>query len=70
VPRSPPTSGTAPHGFAHHEYGRLSRFAAQRSAPAGHWLRLKMVGHKSNRDGFGAQVEITAAVLSSTPSPD
>jgi hypothetical protein len=27
----------------------------------GHWLRLKMVGHKSNRDGFGAQVEITAA---------
>jgi len=30
-------------------------------APApGHWLRIKTVGHKSNRDGFGAQVEITA----------
>ena len=27
----------------------------------GHWLRLKMIGQKSNRDGFGAQVEITAA---------
>ena len=27
---------------------------------AGHWLRLKTVGTKSNRDGFGARVEITA----------
>jgi hypothetical protein len=27
----------------------------------GHWLRIKTVGHKSNRDGFGTQVEITAA---------
>src|SRR6267154_3112304 len=26
---------------------------------AGHWLRLKTVGTKSNRDGFGARVEIT-----------
>jgi len=27
----------------------------------GHWLRIKTIGHRSNRDGFGAQVEITAA---------
>ena len=27
---------------------------------AGHWLRIKTVGTKSNRDGFGARVEITA----------
>jgi hypothetical protein len=27
---------------------------------AGHWLRIKTVGSKSNRDGFGARIEITA----------
>jgi len=27
----------------------------------GHWLRIKTIGHKSNRDGFGARVEITSA---------
>jgi hypothetical protein len=27
--------------------------------PIGHWLRVKTVGTKSNRDGFGAKVEIT-----------
>jgi enediyne biosynthesis protein E4 len=27
---------------------------------AGHWIRIKTVGHKSNRDGYGAQVEISA----------
>ena len=27
----------------------------------GHWLRIKTIGHKSNRDGFGAQIEVTAA---------
>jgi enediyne biosynthesis protein E4 len=26
---------------------------------AGHWLRIKTVGHKSNRDGYGAKVEVT-----------
>jgi enediyne biosynthesis protein E4 len=26
----------------------------------GHWLRIKTVGTKSNRDGFGAKIEITA----------
>jgi hypothetical protein len=26
----------------------------------GHWLRIKTIGGKSNRDGFGAQIEITA----------
>ncbi len=27
----------------------------------GQWLRIKTIGTKSNRDGFGAQIEITAA---------
>jgi hypothetical protein len=26
----------------------------------GHWLRIKTIGTKSNRDGFGVRVEITA----------
>jgi len=26
----------------------------------GHWLRIRLIGTKSNRDGFGAKVEITA----------
>jgi hypothetical protein len=26
----------------------------------GHWLRIKTIGTKSNRDGFGAKIEITA----------
>jgi enediyne biosynthesis protein E4 len=29
-------------------------------AAAGHWLRIKTVGGKSNRDGYGARIEITA----------
>ncbi|HEY6304509.1 MAG TPA: FG-GAP-like repeat-containing protein [Terriglobales bacterium] len=27
---------------------------------SGHWLRIKTIGSKSNRDGFGARIEITA----------
>ena len=30
------------------------------SARKGHWLRIRTVGKKSNRDGFGARVEVTA----------
>jgi len=30
------------------------------SKPSGHWLRVKLQGTKSNRDGFGAKVEIKA----------
>jgi hypothetical protein len=26
----------------------------------GHWLRIKTIGHNSNRDGYGAKVELTA----------
>ncbi len=26
----------------------------------GHWLRIKTIGSKSNRDGFGAKIELTA----------
>ncbi len=33
------------------------------SASNGHWLRIKLVGSKSNRDGFGAQVEVKAGQL-------
>jgi enediyne biosynthesis protein E4 len=32
----------------------------------GHWLRLKLVGTTSNRDGFGARVEIKAGTLTQT----
>lgn len=31
--------------------------------PGKHWLRLKLVGSRSNRDGFGARVEIRAGGL-------
>jgi hypothetical protein len=31
--------------------------------PSGHWLRIKVVGVRSNRDGFGARVQIKAAGL-------
>jgi hypothetical protein len=30
---------------------------------AGHWLRIKTIGVKSNRDGFGARVEVKSAGL-------
>jgi enediyne biosynthesis protein E4 len=31
------------------------------TSPTGHWLRIKLVGVQSNRDGFGARVELTSA---------
>jgi len=33
------------------------------SAEKGHWLRIKTVGRQSNRDGFGARVEVRAGTL-------
>jgi hypothetical protein len=33
---------------------------------SGHWLRIKMKGTRSNRDGFGARVEVKAAGLTQT----
>ena len=33
------------------------------STRKGHWLRIKTIGNKSNRDGFGARVEIVAGNL-------
>src|SRR5437588_6325495 len=33
------------------------------SAKSNHWLRIKTVGTRSNRDGFGARVEVKAASL-------
>ena len=33
------------------------------SRPQGHWLRIKTVGVRSNRDGFGARVEVKAGGL-------
>ena len=30
-------------------------------SPAGHWLELRLVGTKSNRDGIGAVVKLDAA---------
>jgi hypothetical protein len=49
--------------------GRVDAFIVNLGAPAfllhnvstaGHWLAVKLVGHKSNRDGIGAQVEVVA----------
>ena len=36
------------------------------SDPVGHWLSLKLVGTKSNRDGIGALVTVTAGGLTQT----
>jgi enediyne biosynthesis protein E4 len=33
------------------------------SKPSGHWIRLKLVGTSSNRDAYGARVEIVAGEL-------
>jgi hypothetical protein len=33
------------------------------TAKAGHWLRIKAIGSRSNRDGFGARVEVKAGGL-------
>jgi hypothetical protein len=43
----------------------LRNVAKSRGLPAqaGHWLRLKLIGTKSNRDAFGARVEILAGGL-------
>ncbi|HLJ50700.1 MAG TPA: CRTAC1 family protein [Bryobacteraceae bacterium] len=53
--------------------GRMDVFIVNLGAPAyllhntspnqNHWLEVKLVGHKSNRDGIGAQVEIVAGTL-------
>jgi hypothetical protein len=50
--------------------GKIDAFLINLGAPAfllhntspstNHWITLKLVGHKSNRDGIGAQVEIVA----------
>jgi hypothetical protein len=32
------------------------------TASTNHWLTLKLVGHKSNRDGIGAEVQLTTAL--------
>ena len=34
-----------------------------RTHPVGHWLRVKTIGVRSNRDGFGARVQVTAGGL-------
>ena len=33
------------------------------TAHPGHWLRIKTIGTRSNRDGFGARVEVRTGVL-------
>jgi enediyne biosynthesis protein E4 len=33
------------------------------SARSGHWLRIKTIGTRSNRDGYGARVEVKSAGL-------
>ena len=34
--------------------------------PEGHWIKMKLVGDSSNRDGFGARVEVKAGNLAQT----
>ena len=36
-------------------------FLLHNVSPAGHWVSVKLVGRKSNRDGIGAKVEVLAA---------
>jgi len=31
-----------------------------------HWLTLKFVGHKSNRDGIGAEIKLTTSLVART----
>ena len=33
------------------------------TATSNHWIAFKLVGHKSNRDGIGAQIEVFAGAL-------
>jgi len=37
-----------------------------KTSPTGHWLRIKTIGVHSNRDGFGARVELQAGGLTQT----
>jgi hypothetical protein len=37
-----------------------------KTAPTGHWLRIKTIGVRSNRDGFGSRVEVKAGGLTQT----
>jgi len=37
-----------------------------KTAPTGHWLRIKTIGVHSNRDGFGSRVELKAGGLTQT----
>jgi enediyne biosynthesis protein E4 len=37
-----------------------------RTPKAGHWIRMKTVGTRSNRDGFGARVEVKAGGMTQT----
>ena len=37
-----------------------------RTAPAGHWITIKTIGAPSNRDGFGARVQVVAGNLRQT----
>jgi hypothetical protein len=41
--------------------GDRARLLRNQSASPGHWLTLKLAGTRSNRDGFGAQVKVSAA---------
>ena len=41
--------------------GDRARLLRNQSASPGHWLTLKLAGTRSNRDGFGAQIKVSAA---------
>jgi hypothetical protein len=41
-------------------------FLYRRRKPEGHWLRLRLIGTRSNRDAVGARVQVTAGGLTQT----
>ena len=48
------------HGRSDHEPERAAVAAAQRSRyPARHWLKVKLIGVKSNRSAIGARVTVS-----------
>ena len=47
---------------------RPAHILRNETASANHWLTLTLTGHRSNRDGIGAEIKFTAAHSSSRRS--
>lgn len=44
--------------------GGLAHILHNETATSNHWLILNLIGHKSNRDGIGAEIKVTTAHIS------